>query len=237
MADSATKKPSLASPTMSKEKANYRPSDSMSHRCGTCSMFRDGSCTLVRGVISADHICDHWDQGKDHVSLSSVLSTPAPGPRDQYGLHQVPSQTTAASPVLPPGASLPTPREVRAVIKLVPDGIDESLSASTRKFLETAAVKLEKDDVIEALSALRSAQSSLYSASRKDAGAGMPAAYGAAAVPPAAQSSALARMQIAYQEQAGAWRKIGAEVAHLIERIRRHWFRGRVNGYLPNLRI
>lgn len=167
----------------------------------------------------------------------SVMSTPAPGPRDQYGLHQQPSQTTVASPPLPPASALPTPREVRALVKLVPDGIDLSMSQGVRQFLETAAVKLEKNDPVEALAALRGAQSSLYSASRQDAGYGMPAVYTAQAVPAAAQSSALARMQKAYQEQSGAWRKLGTEVAFLIDRIRRNWFRGRINGYAPNMRI
>jgi hypothetical protein len=168
----------------------------------------------------------------------TVMSAPVPAGRpDQYGLHQVPSQTTAASPPLPPAARLPSPREVRALIKLVPDGMDASLSTGCRKFLETAAVKLEKNDPIEALAALRGAQSSLYSASRKDASLGMPAVYGASMVPAAEKSSALARMQRAYQDQAGQWRKVGTEVAFLIDRIRRHWFRGRVNGYSPNLRI
>jgi hypothetical protein len=166
------------------------------------------------------------------------MSTPVPAKRaDQYGLHQVPSQTTAASPPLPPGGTLPSPREVRAIIKLVPEGMDKSLSTGTRKFLELAATKLEKNDPIEALAALRGAQSSLYSASRKDAGLGMPAVYAASMVPAAEKSSALARMQAVYQDQAQAWRKVGTQVAYLIDRIRRYWFRGRVNGYLPNMRM
>jgi hypothetical protein len=226
-----------AGPTMSKVEANYRPSLSQGLRCGTCSMFEGSKCSLVQGVIDRHHVCDHWEKGHNVMLAASVTTSPAPGPRDQYGLHQVPSQTTSASPPLPPLVPLPTPREVRAIIKLVPDGIDPSLSTGVRKFLEQAAVKLEKGDSIEALSMLRAAQSSLYSASRKDAGLGMPAVYGASMVPAAAQSSALARMQSAYIMQSQAWRKIGTEVAQMIERIRRNWFRGRVNGYLPNMRI
>jgi len=172
------------------------------------------------------------------VASRTVMSTPVPAGRpDQYGLHQVPSQTTSPSPPLPPGATLPTPRECRALVRLVPDGMDASLSTGVRNALEIAAVKLEKNDPIEALSALRTAQSSLYAASRKDAALGMPAVYGASMVPAAEKSSALARMQQAYREQSGAWRKIGTEVAYLIDRIRRYWFRGRINGYLPNMRI
>jgi hypothetical protein len=223
------------------QEANYRETGSEARNCHSCEYSarwqgRDGYCTMFKAPVQRGHVCDEWEAGKVGLA-ASVMSSPAPGPRDQYGLHMVPSQTTSPSPPLPPGASLPTPREVRAVIKLVPEGIDGSLSTSVRKFLEVAAVKLEKDDPIEALAMLRGAQSSLYSASRKDAQAGMPAVYTARAVPSAAQSSALARMQTAYLEQSGAWRKIGTEVARLIDRIRRHWFHGRINGYLPNMRI
>lgn len=228
-----------AGPTMAKADAGYRMSASRQQRCGTCSMFDNGRCSLVQGDIDPDHVCDHWEKGTVSLAVvaKSVMNSPAPGPRDQYGLHMVPSQITSPSPPLPPGASLPTPREIRAVIKLVPDGIDSSLSTGVRKFLEQAAGKMEKNDPIEALAMLRGAQSSLYSASRKDAQAGMPAVYAAHMVPSAEQSSALARMQAAYLEQSGAWRKVGTAVAHLIDRIRRHWFRGRINGYLPNMRI
>lgn len=221
--------------------ARYTTTLSKTRNCHTCQFSKDWTpggeamCTMFSAPVSKGHVCDEWEGKK--VSLASVMSTPAPGPRDQYGLHMQPSQTTSPSPVIPPGASLPTPREVRAIIALVPDGIDPSLSTGTRKALETAAVKLEKNDPIEALAMLRTAQSSLFAASRKDAALGMPAVYGASAVPAAAQSSALARMQKAYQDQSGQWRKVGTEVASMIDRIRRHWFRGRINGYAPNMRI
>lgn len=235
----AWKELKLAGKPHSLEEANYTTTTSEARNCHTCEYSsrwegRDGYCTMFKAVIKRGHVCDEWEGKK--VGLS-VMSTPSPGPRDQYGLHQQPSQTTVASPPLPPGASLPTPREVRVLIKLVPDGIDESLSRGVRQFLETAAVKLEKNDPVEALASLRGAQSSLYSASRMDSGYGMPAVYTAQAVPAAAQSSALAKMQKAYQEQSQAWRKLGTEVAFLIDRIRRNWFRGRINGYSPNLRV
>lgn len=156
---------------------------------------------------------------------------------DIPGLHYQPGASVSPAGPTPPSGKLPTPAQVRAVIKLVPDGIDAALSTGTRNALETAAVKLEKDDVIEALAALRSAQSHLYSAARKDAGAGMPAVYGAAAVPAAAQSSALARMQAASQKQAAEWRKVGTQVAGMIDQVRRYWFRGRINGFMPNVRV
>lgn len=57
---------------ISKQEANYREADS-NKRCGNCDMFvpplrklgiYDGNCTLVRGVIFADDVCDHWEKKK-----------------------------------------------------------------------------------------------------------------------------------------------------------------------------
>ncbi len=160
------------------------------------------------------------------------LAAPRPVP-----VRQAPSQAVSPSPPLPPGVSLPTPKECTALLGLVPDGIDVTLSNTVRQALRMAALKLEKNDVLQALACLRQAQSALYSASRKDAGAGRPAVYGAQAAPPAEQGSALAQMLKDYQDQANAWRRIGTEVARLIDRVRRHYFAGRVNGYLPNMRM
>lgn len=167
------------------------------------------------------------------MRTSRVLAMAA----DIPGLKYQPGASVSPAGPTPPAGKLPTPAHVRSIIKLVPDGIDVSLSNGVRNALEMAAVKLEKDDVIEALAMLRSAQSHLYSASRKDAGIGMPAVYNASAVPAAEQSSALAKMARAYQDQAGAWRKVGAQVAAAIDQVRRYWFRGRINGFTPNVRI
>lgn len=171
------------------------------------------------------------------MRTSSVPRTEEAAVAEVPGLKYQPGAATSPSGPVPPAGRLPTPAQVRAAKKLIPDGIDASLSAGVRSALEAAAVKLEKDDVIEALAMLRSAQSHLYSASRKDAGAGMPAVYQAGAVPAAEQSSALARMQKAYRDQAGAWRKAGFEVAGMIDQVRRYWFRGRINGLMPNVRV
>ncbi len=205
------------------------------------------------------HLCDNYPaEGRwirllkqlqdGHLETDSAawknLKLAAPGPpglNEQFKLrkpvNQKPSQPVSPSPPLPPGVPLPTPSECKALVKLVPTGIDVTLSNTVRNALNQAANKLSKNDVLEALASLRQAQSALYAASKKDAGAGMPAVYGVQAVPPFQQSSALAQMYRAYQEQAQAWRKIGVAVASLIDRIRRNWFGGRVNGYSPNLRM
>jgi hypothetical protein len=195
----------------------------------------------------AEHLIDNYPAEGRWLRLLQQLSSgsgdakyvkaSAPGSNDQYGLHQVPSQTVSPSPPMPSSVPLPSAKECLALIKIVPNGIDISLSNTVRQALRMAALKLEKNDVIMALACLRQAQAALYSASRKDAGSGRPAVYGAQAVPPAEQGSALFQMMRAYQDQAQAWRKIGIEVAHLIDRVRRHYFAGRVNGVLPNLRM
>ena len=63
---------------ISKEQANYRSSRNRERDCGICNMFRapkknrrrktgeldpyDGSCTLVKGAIFEDDVCDYWEK-------------------------------------------------------------------------------------------------------------------------------------------------------------------------------
>jgi hypothetical protein len=46
---------------VSKSSVNYRPATG-AERCGNCSMFRDGSCTLVEGEIRPSDYCDRWEK-------------------------------------------------------------------------------------------------------------------------------------------------------------------------------
>lgn len=46
---------------VSKESVNYRDATTPGRRCGTCVMFHDGTCDLVRGSIDPDHVCDRWE--------------------------------------------------------------------------------------------------------------------------------------------------------------------------------
>lgn len=46
---------------VSKASVDYRPASDPKRECGTCVMFHDGRCDLVRGVIEADHTCDKWE--------------------------------------------------------------------------------------------------------------------------------------------------------------------------------
>jgi len=157
------------------------------------------------------------------------LVPPPPGGRySQYGLYQNPVQAISPSPPLPPNVPLPTAAEVRAVIKLVPECSDASLSATARKFLEQAAYKLSKDNPLEALSVMRSAQTALYAAHKADQGAMLPSAYTAnvfARIPPAGQSSATTAMKQGTDKML-AWRKAEQALGALSDRIRKRYFHG-----------
>lgn len=212
------------------------PFDQVEHEMIFTRLARGWGSTAEENYRLLAIVEDKLRPGPSRLYMSSVFAEPSTK-KDQFGLMQKPSQAVSPSPPLPKKTPLPSGKECLAVVKDVPDGIDVTLSNTVRNALRQAAHKFDVNDVIEALACLRQAQAALYSASRKDAGAGRPAVYGAAAVPPYEQASALAQMFKSYQEQALAWRKVGMAVASLIERTRRNWFGGRINGYLPNDRL
>ncbi len=166
------------------------------------------------------------------------------GKYSQYGLHQHPSQTVSPSPPLPPSVPVPTPAEVRAIIPRVPKCSQEGLSSSAKTFLETAAVKLEKDDEQGALASLRSAQSAVYSAHKVDLGPYMASVYNApgslsttdARIIPAGRSSATAEM-LQGRDRQKEWRALSVDIGALIDRLRKRYFHGHINGVLPNIRL
>jgi hypothetical protein len=47
---------------ISKREANYQEHPKVTQRCGGCSMFREGLCTLVAGRISASGWCKYWEK-------------------------------------------------------------------------------------------------------------------------------------------------------------------------------
>lgn len=162
--------------------------------------------------------------GAQPWSVPSATGLPAA----QYGLYQHPSQTVSPSPPLPPGAPLPTPAEVRALLTRVPAAGEVSLTNTVRKFLEAAAGKLERDDPIQALHALRGAQAAIYAAAKSgqaDAGSSAMTANMFARVPPAEQSSATVAMRQSV-DRASAYRSLGVAVGGLADRIRRRYFHG-----------
>ena len=163
----------------------------------------------------------------------------APGAKPIAGPYQVPSQTTSASPPLPPAVKLPTAAEVRKLIGKVPDCTDASLSRSARRHLEDAAVKLAKDDVLAALHSLRSAQSDIYAAHKADLGIAQGAAYTAnvfTRVPSAEQSSANTAM-IASKDREMKWRALEQQVAVAVDKIRRRHFHGMYPAGMQNARF
>lgn len=46
---------------VSKTSVNYRRSEG-DKRCGTCSMYSNRTCTLVRGSIRPGDVCDEWEK-------------------------------------------------------------------------------------------------------------------------------------------------------------------------------
>lgn len=166
--------------------------------------------------------------GAQPYSVPSATGLPA----RQYGLYQKPSATVAPSPPLPPDVQLPTAAEVRALLPLVPPAGDVSLTSTVRKFLEAAAVKLEKDTPIEALTALRSAQTAIYSAHKSELADASPGVFTAnifAQAPPAEQSSSTTSMRES-RGRTEAYRSLEQKVGALADRIRRKFFHGVFSG-------
>jgi hypothetical protein len=51
-------------PTLTKGQADYHLAQTTYDRnryCKDCSMFRDGRCTLVKGLIDREGTCKHYD--------------------------------------------------------------------------------------------------------------------------------------------------------------------------------
>jgi hypothetical protein len=171
----------------------------------------------------------HHGDEKRAAASAVQLASPAmtPGAQSQYGLWQHPAQSISPSPPLPPRSEPPTPAEIRSLMGLVPGGAaDASLSRTVRKFLETAAVKMEKDSPLDALASLRGAQAAVYAAHKKDVTEAPPYPWSAPApalVPPAAQSSATSEM-LQTRTKTLAYRKLDQQVAALTDRLRRNYF-------------
>lgn len=178
----------------------------------------------------------------------AVPTETAPGakpvnPREtplDYGLHRKPYSPAGAPIALPPGAKLPTPAEIRKLAGMVPDCSDATLSASARKHLEAAAVKLEKDDVLEALRMLRAAENDSFVGHKTDLGATGQSYYTAnvfaKTIPPAETSSATAAM-LASQKQRMAWRTLQHGIAVAIDKIKRNFFHGQLGSWATQARF
>lgn len=181
-------------------------------------------------------------QGDHALAATMALAAglaPSPGAGPLHGLHQRPAATVSPSPPLPPKVKAPTAQEVRKLIPDVPKCEDLMLSNQVRLFLETAAVKLDKNDQLEALRMLRLAGTAIIPAHKKDLGLVMPSVYTASAytqVPPAEQSSAMALRQKG-RDRAGEWRTLERSVQGLADRIRKRYFHGIYNGPSQQARL
>jgi hypothetical protein len=179
------------------------------------------------------------DPNTDFTGLASVAQEP--GAQMQYGLWQHPAATTSPGPPLPPSVPMPTPTEVRSLVGLVPPtGGDTSLTRTIRNFIETAAVKLEKNSPLDALGSLRAAQAAVYAAHKNDIEAQPPVPWTAPSsyyrVPAAAQSSVTSAMLMS-RDRTMAYRKLDVQVGALIDRIRKNYFHGVYSGPSAPLRL
>ena len=164
-----------------------------------------------------------WEQEKSEAHARSRKSVKATVALAMPGVTTHPAMVP--SPPLPPEAKLPTAAEMRQLARQVPDCVKAELSSSVRNHLEAAAVKLEKDDMLEALHVLRAAQAGIYSAHKADLGIGMPAVYTANASRVDVQSQANKAM-IASRDREMKWRALNHGVALAIDKIRRKYYHG-----------
>lgn len=236
-------------PTMSKDEAGYKPDGGKpGHRCGDCTMIHGDHCTLVKGTVDAETgVCKEFEAKKKSAQLKlsdgggtitapgashDVIPAPTGGKYSQYGLHQKPSQTVSPSPPLPPEVKAPTPEEVRRLIPDVPECADVTLSNTVKKFLEAAAVKLEKNSELDALAVFRSLSAAILSAHKADLGQVLPAFYTAGVfsrIPPAEQSSA-GQAVLEGVKRREQWRKLEIATQAMADRIRKRFFHGHYNG-------
>jgi hypothetical protein len=164
--------------------------------------------------------------------MYDVVAPNATSKFSTYGLHQRPSQTVSPSPPLPPKVKQPTPEEIRKLIPQVPECKDPMYTKQVKAFLEDAAVKMERDHVLDSLHALRSAAHAIIPAHKADLAVAMPSVYTAAvftAIPPAAQSSATSEMKQS-RERTNEWRSLQKKTLALADRIRKNFFHGVYNG-------
>lgn len=84
-------------------------------RCGTCVMYRPssaadelGACTLVRGRIQADHVCDRWSSVSEKVLRRTVDLSGEEIWEDQAPQSPAPAGGGAMQQPPPPGGTLGT---------------------------------------------------------------------------------------------------------------------------------
>lgn len=159
---------------------------------------------------------------------SSMLDkATVPGGRAIGRIVHAPSQTTAASPVLPPGASLPSPAELHQLgADITATGVKSLQLDGAAKHAHAAAVKMAAKQPLDALRMLRSCASGIMSAHREYNASQIPVAnVFTASLNPAEAASARAEM-FAGLDKRNAFRRLGVQCAAHIDRIRRHWFHG-----------
>lgn len=161
---------------------------------------------------------------------SMMNGATAPGAKAVGRLVHRPSQTTSASPPLPPGVSLPTSAELNKLadhISKAGDGGD--LIDGAVKHARCAAVKMSANQPIDALHMLRACQTGIVSAHRAFNASQVPVAnVFSSSLAPAEAASAKAEMYEGMRTR-DTFRQLATECAQYIDRIRRCHFHGMYN--------
>ncbi len=114
---------------VSKESVNYRPADSSRH-CGNCVMirlnapdFESHSCTLVKGLIEPEDVCDRWEAELSKSERTPALSS-THNPLGTRGLWHTPDSHTTERQSLPAYLQ-------NIAHALIRNGMDESQAIAT----------------------------------------------------------------------------------------------------------
>jgi hypothetical protein len=154
------------------------------------------------------------------------------GPIAPGKLVHAPSQTVAAGPPLPPGATLPSAKEADDAAALIAKLDDSPTIKGAAKHLESAATKLSNGEYLEALHNFRSAQAGVRAAHRdRLLKTGLPVAnVFSTSLDPDEHRQAQQQMDQQRQETA-SYKEAATTIAQMIDRIRRWHFHGQLGSW------
>ncbi len=82
---------------VSKVSVNYKAAQ----RCGNCSMYENGTCTLVAGPIDPMDVCDKWESVSADKSAETPIVSTVHHPLGREGLWHTPSKKVPEMQQLP----------------------------------------------------------------------------------------------------------------------------------------
>lgn len=176
------------------------------------------------------------DLKQGSITNPGVVSAPGAKPqRVPFGnpvMQHAPSQTVAAGPPLPPAVSLPTSKEITALISQVPAEPDPTLANGIKKHLTAAARKASLGDNIGALAAMRSVQTGVHAGYRAAVMANAPneaAVFSAAGFAGKVDNPDAVKARDSGRQLILNYRQLHKDVAAHIDRFRRTYFHGQYN--------